>query len=94
MQLTVRVLAQWMTLLLMTAASSLAQISNATLTGSVTDATGAAVAGAMVQVKSLSTQLVRNATADNSGEYVIPDLPARTLYNHCPRVGLQSLHGS
>src|ERR1700680_1527571 len=50
------------------------QISTATLTGSVTDATGAGVAGVTVQAKNNSTQLVRNGATDGSGEYVIPDL--------------------
>jgi hypothetical protein len=52
-----------------------AQISNATLTGSVTDSTGALVPGATVEAKNKATQLARTATTDSSGEYVIPDLP-------------------
>ena len=51
-----------------------AQISTATLTGTVTDATGAALPGAIVEAKNNSTLLVRKATADGAGEYVIPDL--------------------
>src|ERR1700693_3795728 len=66
--------ARWAAVVLLTAGNLLAQISTATLTGSVIDGTGAAVAGATVQAKSNSTQLVRNATADDKGEYVIPDL--------------------
>ncbi len=52
-----------------------AQISTATLTGTVTDATGAALAGATVEAKSTSTLLARKAVTDGAGEYVIPDLP-------------------
>jgi hypothetical protein len=83
MELTVRVApltssARWAAILLLTTlvttGTLFAQISTATLTGSVADATGAAVSGATVQVKSNSTQFVRNATANGNGEYVIPDL--------------------
>jgi Carboxypeptidase regulatory-like domain len=52
----------------------IAQISTATLTGTVTDSTGGALAGATVEAKNNSTLLVRTATANNAGEYVIPDL--------------------
>ena len=52
-----------------------AQISHATLTGSVTDGTGAMVPGTTVEARNKNTQLVRTATTDSSGEYVIPDLP-------------------
>jgi hypothetical protein len=74
MQLS-RVAAGWAAILLLSAGTLYAQISTATLTGSVTDATGAVVAAATVQAKNNSTQLVRSATADGNGEYVIPDLP-------------------
>lgn len=66
--------AKYAALLLLTAGSLAAQISTATLTGSVSDGTGAAVAGATVEARNTSTQLVRTANADGSGEYVIPDL--------------------
>jgi hypothetical protein len=60
--------------LLLTAGNLAAQISTAILTGIVTDASGAAVAGATVQARNNATQFTRTATADGSGEYVIPDL--------------------
>lgn len=61
-------------ILLFNAVRLCGQISTATLTGSVTDPTGAVVPGAVVEAKNKATQLVRTATTDSSGEYVIPDL--------------------
>jgi hypothetical protein len=52
-----------------------AQISTATLQGTVTDPTGGVVAGATVTAKNLGTQVVRSFTTDKNGEYTIPDLP-------------------
>ena len=53
-----------------------AQISSAALLGSVTDPTGAVVAGATVQVKNIGTQQIRSTATDASGGYVFQDLPA------------------
>jgi hypothetical protein len=53
-----------------------AQISSATLVGTVTDPTGAAVAGATVEARNNATSVMRSAKTDGSGQYVIPDLPA------------------
>src|ERR1019366_1631327 len=53
-----------------------AQISSATLVGTVTDSSSAAVPGAVVEAKSNATSMARSAKTDSKGEYVIPDLPA------------------
>jgi hypothetical protein len=55
---------------------SFAQISNATLLGTVTDSSGGTVSGATVQVKNMATLATRTAKTGADGEYVIPDLPA------------------
>jgi Carboxypeptidase regulatory-like domain len=52
------------------------QISSATLIGTVTDSTGAAVAGATVEAKNRGTLAARTATTDSNGDYVIPNLVA------------------
>ena len=62
--------------LLLCAPHAAAQISNATLIGTVKDATGAVVAGAKVEAKNAATGAARNTTTDNAGEYSIPSLPA------------------
>jgi hypothetical protein len=48
--------------------------STATLSGTVTDATGALVAGAAVKVHSLDTNADREVTTDSAGGYVVPSL--------------------
>lgn len=48
--------------------------STATLSGTVTDTTGALVAGAAIKVHSLDTNADREVTTDSTGEYVVPSL--------------------
>jgi hypothetical protein len=52
-----------------------AQVSGATLSGTVTDASGSAVANATVSVKNTSTGIVREITTDAAGLYAVPNLP-------------------
>jgi hypothetical protein len=47
----------------------------ASLTGTVRDTTGAAVAGAKVDVKNAATGSVRNLSSNSAGEYVVAGLP-------------------
>ena len=61
---------------LLAAGVAQAQITSATLVGTVTDQTGASVAGAKVQAKNNATFMSRSAKSDGAGEYSIPDLPA------------------
>jgi len=44
-----------------------AQVTGATLNGTVTDASGAVVAGAQVSLRNLATGVIREATTDSSG---------------------------
>jgi hypothetical protein len=53
----------------------LAQITTITLTGTITDPTGAPVAGAGIVVTNTETAQVRVTTSDARGSYVIADLP-------------------
>src|SRR5437763_1684195 len=53
-----------------------AQVTTATLLGTVKDATGAAVPNAAVTAKNLSTGLTRSVAAGSDGNYVISNLPA------------------
>jgi hypothetical protein len=52
-----------------------AQVVGATLSGTVKDASGAAIPGAKVSVKNLATDAVREITADSAGFYTVPNLP-------------------
>jgi Carboxypeptidase regulatory-like domain/TonB dependent receptor len=64
-------------LILVAAAPStvLAQAVTGTLLGTVTDSTGAVVAGAKVTITNEGTGFTRTATTDASGEYTFPSIP-------------------
>src|SRR6202795_2348247 len=53
---------------------SIAQTITGTITGNVTDASGAVIAGATVAVENLGTNQKRTATTSRSGNFDIPDL--------------------
>ena len=53
-----------------------AQISSATLVGTVTDPSGAIVSGAKVEATNTSTSVTRSTTTNTSGQYGISELPA------------------
>src|SRR5258708_25186169 len=55
-----------------------AQVTGATLSGTVTDASGAVVAGAQISVKNTATGDTREFTADSAGSYTAPNLTAGT----------------
>jgi hypothetical protein len=52
------------------------QVTGATLSGTVTDASGGAVPGAEITVKNIATGISKNVTADSAGYYTAPNLPA------------------
>jgi hypothetical protein len=51
-----------------------AQVTGATLTGTVTDSSGAALASAKVTAKNTATGVIREATSDSAGLYSLPNL--------------------
>jgi hypothetical protein len=51
-----------------------AQVAGATMSGTVTDASGAALAGAQVAIRDNDTGITRTATADGAGFYTVPNL--------------------
>ncbi len=51
-----------------------AQASTATIVGTVTDTSGAAIPNGMVQVKNTGTGVVRNTTTDAQGRFRVPEL--------------------
>ncbi len=55
-----------------------AQAVNATLLGTVSDSSGAAVANAKVTITETNTNISRTAQSNESGNYVFPDLPPGT----------------
>jgi Carboxypeptidase regulatory-like domain/TonB-dependent Receptor Plug Domain len=61
--------------LLLLAISSPAQTFRGTILGTVTDASGAAIAGAGVTIKNTGTGLTRTVTTSDDGSYAVPELP-------------------
>ncbi|MBI4441762.1 MAG: TonB-dependent receptor [Acidobacteria bacterium] len=61
--------------LLLTGSVAIAQVTTGTISGTVTDATGAIVPGAEVTVKNVDTGITRVMTTDERGRYTAPQLP-------------------
>jgi hypothetical protein len=64
--------------LLLTAAALFAQSDRATITGTVTDPTGAVVANAPIQAKNVGTGVVYAGATSSTGNYTIAQLPVGT----------------
>src|ERR1700737_1997654 len=58
------------------AISMYSQVTGATLSGTVTDASGGGVPGAEIAVKNIATGITKNVTSDSAGYYTVPNLPA------------------
>jgi Carboxypeptidase regulatory-like domain/TonB dependent receptor-like, beta-barrel len=67
-----------LTMLLGSSAPVTGQAVNATLLGTVTDSSGAAVAGVKVAITETNTGIGRTSETNESGNYVFPDLPPGT----------------
>jgi hypothetical protein len=52
-----------------------AQTTNGLITGTVTDSSGAVVPDAQVTVTNVGTSLTRNTTTNNTGAYILPQMP-------------------
>src|SRR4051794_32826994 len=55
---------------------AVAQVPTGSIAGIVHDPAGAPVSGARLKVVSLATNLVRNGTSSEQGDYSVPSLPA------------------
>jgi hypothetical protein len=66
-----------------------AQQTTATLLGSVSDASGAAVAGVAIQAANLATNVQRETVTDASGAYTLPNLPPGTYRVTATKTGFQ-----
>src|SRR5271169_5682632 len=75
---------------LLAAASLAAQSFRGTILGSVTDASGAVVAGAKVTVKNLGTGLERTTETSADGSYSLPELPIGTYDVTVTQTGFQT----
>ena len=68
-----------------------AQATRATISGSVTDPTNAAVAGARVQVKNIDTNVLQSTVTDAQGRYAVPDLPIGNYEVQASNTGFQTV---
>src|ERR1700694_5190543 len=51
-----------------------AQVTGATISGTITDASGGVIAGAQVSVRNTATGIIRDTTTDSAGFYTVPNL--------------------
>src|SRR5665213_1075944 len=65
--------------------------STATIVGTVTDSSGAAVVGATVQAKNVGTGAVQTATTDAQGRYRVPNLNIGTYDVNASNPGFQGV---
>ena len=62
-------------LLVLSAGSAFAQLSSATLNGTVRDASGAVIANASVTLRNVDTTIERKTTTNDTGSYVFTEVP-------------------
>jgi hypothetical protein len=67
------------------------QAATASITGTVTDTSGAAVPGASISAKNNGTGVTRTTTSDNQGRYNLPDLAIGDYDVQSTRMGFQSV---
>jgi hypothetical protein len=77
--------------LLAVSVSALAQSTAGRILGTLTDPSGAAVAGATILVTDAERGASRTATTDESGSYAIPDLPPGTYKLHVQAKGFRGV---
>jgi outer membrane receptor protein involved in Fe transport len=61
----------------------------ASISGRVTDASGAAVPGALVSVKNTATSATQSVSSDDQGRYAVPDLPIGSYDITATKAGFQ-----
>jgi uncharacterized surface anchored protein len=76
--------------LLLAACALIAQTFRGGVQGTVTDSTGAAVAGAEISVVSTETGLTRTTTTDGAGNYAITELPLGSYTATATRAGFRT----
>jgi hypothetical protein len=80
----------WLTVILLAAICSQAQITTTTLLGTVTDSSGALVSGAQITVTNTATNLVRNVTSESDGAYRVELLPVGNYQIEVRRPGFRT----
>ncbi len=67
------------------------QAATATITGTVTDTTGAAIPAAAINAKNNATGVTRTTTTDGQGRYILPDLAIGDYDVQATKMGFQSV---
>ena len=70
--------------------STSAQQTLGTITGTITDASGAAIAGAQVTITSAGTNLTFNAASKTNGEFAFQNLPIGTYAVQVVKAGFRT----
>src|SRR5262245_6430855 len=68
-----------------------AQVKTATVSGTITDSSGAVLVGAQIQVKNLGTGITQSAITDSQGRYSVPDLPVGEYEVRASAQGFQTV---
>lgn len=68
-----------------------AQVSTATILGTVTDASGAAIADAAIQVKNVGTGVTQTSTTDAAGRFNVPDLGVGDYEVQASKIGFSTV---
>ena len=68
-----------------------AQAQTATISGTATDASGAAMVGAKIQATNTETNASQSTVSDAQGRYTIPDLPVGTYSVQASQSGFQTV---
>src|SRR5262252_1668693 len=73
------------------AAPLVAQVDKATITGTVTDSSGASLVGAKVLAKNIDTGIEQSAVTDNQGRYRMADVAIGTYQVQASKEGFQTV---
>jgi len=76
------------------AAMAFGQAITSSISGAVTDSSGAAVPGATVTISDASQGVTRNVTSNTTGSYLVPGLPAGTYDLSVAAAGFKTYHAS
>ena len=86
MKSSLRLFTAW-ALMLLSASFALSQAVTGSIVGNITDAGGAAVAGAKITITETNTGIARNATTNSEGGYVMPYLQPGTYKIEIEKTG-------
>ncbi|MGC2330494.1 MAG: TonB-dependent receptor [Candidatus Acidiferrales bacterium] len=90
-RLVVSVFACLAALLLLCVSTARAQVQTATVSGTATDTSGGALAGARIQATNVATNGVQSTVTDADGRYTIPDLPIGAYEIQASASGFQTV---